>query len=166
MGLESSVQGTGGVPATGLFPTALPGAGAVRFLSLYQRAVPAAGVEERMPADMTHSQPSDPLPSRAFGPFCPHHFLTDHPDSVFQLEHVPPLISAVPLAEGTGRPPPPPQPCRGDSDAAPGSLQCDTPLSCRPGSPDQLCRPNPKFLQRRVHMVLVRCESCQHDPLS
>lgn len=42
------------------------------------------------------SQPSDGLPSGAFGPFCLDYFLADHPDVVFQLKRVPPLTSAVP----------------------------------------------------------------------
>lgn len=45
-------------------------------------------------------QPSDSLPSGAFGPFCLDYFLADHPDFVFQLKCVPPLVSAVPLAGG------------------------------------------------------------------
>lgn len=115
------------------------------------------------------SQPSDGLPSGVFGPFCLDHFLADHPDFVFQLKCVPPLVSAVPCCS-----------LRVYRTALTTSaaswrqvwsctrvcVRWNTPPFCCPSCPEQLCRPKSKFLQHKVHMFLVRCMYCQYDLLS
>lgn len=154
-------------------PFPLPTACAERVLSLYHRAVHAAGVEERMSTAVTQFAALRWLAKWSVRAFCLDHFLADHPDFVFQLKCVPPLTSALPCRSlrACGTALATPAAGRGSrggrSDPALGSVFSPIPPSCCSlCCPKQLCEPKLKFLQQRLHMLLVRCMYRQYDPLS